>query len=128
MSKKNKKAVSDKTKKALDIIVDNLVWIAGCVIYALAINFFNVPNQIAQGGFSGLAIVINYLTDLPVGTINLALNIPLLLIALKFIGKKFVLKKIDFWLCFCIDIDCFFFHKSDRPSFVYRYILFYHSL
>ena len=58
----------DGSDGLVQIIVDNLVWIAGCVIYALAINFFNVPNQIAQGGFSGLAIVINYLTDLPVGT------------------------------------------------------------
>ena len=105
MSKKNKKAVSDKTKKVLDIIADNLVWIAGCVIYALAINFFNVPNQIAQGGFSGLAIVINYLTDLPVGTINLALNIPILLIALKFIGKKFVLKTLWVTVLLSVSID-----------------------
>lgn len=105
MSKRNKKASSDKTKKVLDLIADNLIWIAGCFIYALAINFFNVPNQIAQGGFSGLAIVINYLTGLPVGTINLALNIPILLIALKFIGKKFVLKTLWVTVLLSVSID-----------------------
>ncbi len=105
MSKKNKKAVPTKTKKVLDLIADNLIWIAGCFIYALAINFFNVPNQIAQGGFSGLAIVINYLTGLPVGTINLALNIPILLIALKFIGKKFVLKTLWVTVLLSVSID-----------------------
>lgn len=105
MSKRNKKAGSDKTKKVFDLIADNLIWIAGCFIYALAINFFNVPNQIAQGGFSGLAIVINYLTGLPVGIINLALNIPILLIALKFIGKKFVLKTLWVTVLLSVSID-----------------------
>ncbi len=105
MSKKNKKTLSPKTRKALDLAVDNIVWIIGCTLYAVAINFFNVPNRISQGGFSGLAIVINYLTDLPVGAINLALNVPILLIALKFIGKKFVLKTLWVTVLLSVIID-----------------------
>ena len=105
MSKKNKKPLSDKTKRVLEILADNIVWILGCTVYAAAINFFNVPNNIAQGGFSGLAIVINYLTDLPVGAVNLALNIPILLIALKFIGKKFVIKTLWVTVLLSVIID-----------------------
>lgn len=105
MSKKNKKPLSPKARKALDLTVDNIVWIIGCTLYAVAINFFNVPNRISQGGFSGLAIVINYLTDLPVGAINLALNIPILLIALKFIGKKFVFKTLWVTVLLSVIID-----------------------
>lgn len=105
MSKKTKKTLSPKTRKALDLAVDNVVWIIGCTLYAVAINFFNVPNRISQGGFSGLAIVINYLTDLPVGAINLALNVPILLIALKFIGKKFVLKTLWVTVLLSVIID-----------------------
>ncbi len=105
MSKKNKKPLSDKTTRVLEILTDNVVWIIGCTIYAAAINFFNVPNNIAQGGFSGLAIVINYLTDLPVGAVNLALNIPILLLALKFIGKKFVIKTLWVTVLLSVIID-----------------------
>lgn len=105
MSKKNKNTLSPKTRKVLDLAVDNIVWIIGCTLYAVAINFFNVPNRISQGGFSGLAIVINYLTDLPVGAINLALNVPILLIALKFIGKKFVLKTLWVTVLLSVIID-----------------------
>lgn len=105
LSKKNKKSLSPKARKALDLIADNIVWIIGCTLYAVAINFFNVPNRISQGGFSGLAIVFNYLTDLPVGAINLALNIPILLIALKFIGKKFVLKTLWVTVLLSVIID-----------------------
>ena len=82
----------EKKKRAFDLAVDNIFWVIGCVLYALAINIFNVPNNIAQGGFSGLAIVINYLSKLPVGAVNLALNIPILILAWIFIGKKFVAK------------------------------------
>lgn len=105
MSKKIKKPASPKAKKALELIADNIVWIIGCALYAAAINFFNVPNRISQGGFSGLAIVINYLTDLPVGAVNLALNIPILLLALKFIGKKFVLKTLWVTILLSVVID-----------------------
>ncbi len=105
MSKKNKKPLSPKAKKVLNIIADNIVWIIGCTLYALAINFFNVPNRISQGGFSGLAIVINYLTDLPVGAVNLLLNVPVLLLALKFIGKKFVLKTLWVTILLSVIID-----------------------
>ncbi len=83
---------AEKKKRILDLAVDNIFWIVGCVLYALAINIFNVPNNIAQGGFSGLAIVINYLSGFPVGTVNLLLNIPILILAWIFIGKKFVAK------------------------------------
>ncbi len=105
LSKKIKKPASRKAKKALELIADNIVWIIGCALYAAAINFFNVPNRISQGGFSGLAIVINYLTDLPVGAVNLALNIPILLLALKFIGKKFVLKTLWVTILLSVVID-----------------------
>lgn len=105
MSKKIKKLLPDKPKRVLEIFTDNVVWIIGCTIYAAAINFFNVPNNIAQGGFSGLAIVINYLTDLPVGAVNLALNIPILLLALKFIGKKFVVKTLWVTVLLSVIID-----------------------
>lgn len=92
MKTKKTSPENSKKKKILDLLVDNFFWILGCVLYASAINYFNVPNNIAQGGFSGLAIVINYLTDLPVGAVNFALNIPVLILAWIFIGKKFVAK------------------------------------
>lgn len=83
---------NEKVNKTVSLITDNIFWFVGCALYACAVNFFNVPNNIAQGGFSGLAIVINYLTDLPVGAVNFALNIPVLILAWIFIGKKFVVK------------------------------------
>lgn len=60
------------------------------VIYAVSISLFLDPNNIAPGGITGVAILINRFTDIPVGTLNLALNIPIVLIGLWKFGFKFI--------------------------------------
>ncbi len=78
-------------QQTLQFIKDNLLWILGCSIYSISLNCFAVPNNIAQSGISGLAIVVNYLLkDFSLGTINFVLNLPLLILAFIFIGKAFV--------------------------------------
>ena len=49
----------------------------GAVIYSIGTHAFMVPANIAPGGASGIALMVNYLTDLPVGALTLVLNIPL---------------------------------------------------
>ena len=50
---------------------------------------FIAPNGIAPGGISGISIIINHFTGFPIGTLGLAMNIPLLLIGYKALGKRF---------------------------------------
>lgn len=84
--------MTDKSKKIVNILVDNLFWIIGCTSYAAGVTIFAVPNNIAQSGMTGVAIIINYLIDTPIGVTNFVLNIPLLILAWIFIGKRFTLK------------------------------------
>ncbi len=72
-------------KTAIDLVYD---FIGGSLI-AIAIMMFSAPNQIAPGGMSGFATITNVLTGVPIGTISLLLNIPLLLLGYKTLGKKF---------------------------------------
>lgn len=60
------------------------------VIYAVSISLFLDPNNIAPGGITGVAILINRFTDIPVGTLNLALNIPIVLLGLYKFGFSFI--------------------------------------
>ena len=46
-------------------------------IYAFGIYAFTVPNQIAPGGVTGLATVINAFTGIKIGTIVTVFNVPL---------------------------------------------------
>ena len=59
----------------------------GSLIFALGFDWFFAPNQIAMGGVTGLAQVINVLIPaLPVGFLTIILNIPLFLAGWKLIG------------------------------------------
>lgn len=59
----------------------------GSLIFALGFDWFFAPNQIAMGGVTGLAQVINVLIPaLPVGILTIILNIPLFLAGWKLIG------------------------------------------
>ena len=58
----------------------------------VGIYCFAEKVNIAPGGVSGIAIMIKYLTGLPVGMLTLIMNIPLLVVAYKFMGKRFAMR------------------------------------
>lgn len=76
--------------KVSDILKNNGMWIIGCILYSIGVNSFAVPNSIAQSGVTGIAVILNHLFSVPVGTVNLLLNIPLLILMWIFLGKKLV--------------------------------------
>lgn len=67
--------INDTAKKYIKEIFFN---IAGVFIYAVGINCFTAPNQIAPGGASGIAILVNYATGCPIGLFVFLFNIPLI--------------------------------------------------
>ena len=79
-------------EKAKEFALDLLYTVAGAAILAVGVSCFVGPAQIAPGGVSGLSILVNFLTDLPVGAVNLAFNIPLILLAWKFLVRRFTLR------------------------------------
>jgi uncharacterized membrane-anchored protein YitT (DUF2179 family) len=86
------------------------LWITlGSLITATAMNLFLVPYKIAPGGVTGIATVIYYISGsrLPVGAIMLALNVPLLMLGLKYLGGRFGIRTIfgTLFLSFVIDIS-----------------------
>ncbi|MDO4495592.1 MAG: YitT family protein [Clostridiaceae bacterium] len=76
--------------KVSNILKNNGMWIIGCILYSIGVNSFAVPNSIAQSGVTGVAVILNHLFSVPVGTVNLLLNIPLLILMWIFLGKKLV--------------------------------------
>lgn len=61
----------------------------GILIAAVAMNLFLIPHKIAAGGVSGLATVLHYLFDFPVGMIMLVINIPIFIFGLKILGARY---------------------------------------
>jgi uncharacterized membrane-anchored protein YitT (DUF2179 family) len=62
----------------------------GTAIMAVAFNMFLVPNRIAAGGISGLGVVFFYLLRIPVGATILLLNLPLFILAARYLGWPFL--------------------------------------
>jgi uncharacterized membrane-anchored protein YitT (DUF2179 family) len=64
----------------------------GSAICAVAINGILIPHRFVSGGATGLALVIHYLVPtLPVSGLFFVLNLPLFVLAWKFVGRRFFL-------------------------------------
>lgn len=63
----------------------------GCALFALGFELFLYPNSIITGGATGLSMIINALTGLPVGVMTIILNIPLFIIAWRHFGADFLI-------------------------------------
>ena len=79
--------------------------IAGTLAVSVGLYSFAEKVDIAPGGVSGISLMVRYLTGLPIGFLMLVLNIPLLLVAYKFMGKRFTLKTLRTVLINTIILD-----------------------
>ena len=61
----------------------------GCLIASCSINLFLVPSHLLTGGATGIAIIVYYLAQLPIGLQTFLYNIPLLLAAWKTLGHGY---------------------------------------
>ncbi len=89
------------------IVKDYLVISAGAVLFALSVSMFTSPNQIAPGGVTGIATLLNYLFSVPIGTFILIVNVPLFIFGYKSIGKNFLAKSIVGTVLVSVAIDVF---------------------
>lgn len=74
------------------IILDALAVIVGSFCYAVAINVFIEPLGINVGGATGIATILNRLIGTPIGLMIIIINIPLVLLAWKVLGFKFIVR------------------------------------
>lgn len=75
-------------------VIRYLFVLIGSAIYAAGFEFFMFPNSIVSGGVTGIAMIINYFTALPVGVLTIVLNIPLFVFAWRSFGREFMLNSL----------------------------------
>ncbi|ULL14523.1 YitT family protein [Paenibacillus sp. H1-7] len=78
-----------KKMKAADFVKKFIFISIGAVMMAVALEIFLVPNEIIDGGITGISIVLSALTSLPLGLYIFFINVPFLVIGYKQIGKTF---------------------------------------
>ena len=87
------------------ILTDIFYNATGAFLIAIGIYCFSEKINVAPGGVSGIAVMVKYLTGLPVGGISLLINIPLLAVAYKYIGKMFAISTLSSVLLYTLIID-----------------------
>lgn len=68
--------------------------LTGGILLSIAIVTFLAANKIAPGGTPGLAVILNHLTGFQIGLLMLMINIPMILLSIKFINKGYALRTI----------------------------------
>ena len=83
-----------RKKKWKELGLDALFDFAGAFLQAIGIWCFIEPSHVAPGGVSGIALMLNHLFSLPIGTMSLVFNIPLLLASWFLLDREMTLKTI----------------------------------
>lgn len=66
--------------------------IIGSVIYSIGTWSFVTQANIAPGGAMGIALMINHLTNWPVGLMTLVVNMPLLVLSWYYLSRRFAIR------------------------------------
>ena len=75
--------------KNTNFIIDLLAIITGTAITAVALNMLTIPAGLLAGGLTGIAQFINHFFPINVGIFYFILNVPLMIMAFKYLGRKF---------------------------------------
>ena len=75
-----------------NVVLSYLGVTIGSIIFAFGLNYFIIANGLAEGGITGLTIIIHYLTGWPVGLMLFINNVPLLFLGWKKWGSSFFFK------------------------------------
>ncbi|MCE4563226.1 YitT family protein [Maribellus sp. CM-23] len=81
-------------RSLVKVIEDYAIMTFGLFLFAMAWEVFIIPAQITGGGITGVSAVVYYATGFPVSLTYLAINVVLVLIAIKILGANFGVKTI----------------------------------
>ena len=66
----------------------------GCFIVCMGFNLFLIQAHLLTGGLSGVALIIYYLLDIPVGMQNIVYNLPIIYLAYRVFGRLYAVDTI----------------------------------
>ncbi|ARK28575.1 YitT family protein [Halalkalibacter krulwichiae] len=75
-------------------LLDYISITIGSIIVAVGLELILAPNGLVDGGVTAIAIMVNALVQVPIFVVFVLLNVPALLIAGKYMGKKFIIRTI----------------------------------
>ncbi len=85
---------------------DYVLILIGSVLEAIALRLFLVPADLASGGVSGIAQLLNHFTGWPIGVMVLLGNLPLFAIGWRYLGgRRFALRTAFSVIVYSLNVD-----------------------
>ena len=111
---KKKIGLNTKIKKQFikKELYNSLFITIGAIIDGFALNCFLIPNHMIDGGMTGIAMMLSFLTKQNLGLILICINIPFVFLALKKLGKLFVAQTIYAVLILSLSVNIFRNHPA----------------
>lgn len=80
--------------KGKELAIDIMVDIVGNMLIAIGVYNFAANSGFPVAGISGIALIFYHLFGLPIGVMTVVLNIPIILLCYKLLGKEFLLRSL----------------------------------
>lgn len=90
------------------LAVDCIYDVLGSILYAIGVYTFAKSADFAPGGVTGLALILNHLWHCPIGTATLVLNLPIVLLSYRVVGRRFLIKSFRTMVISTVILDFIF--------------------
>jgi uncharacterized membrane-anchored protein YitT (DUF2179 family) len=97
----------NKLKHAFADINRIFFMILGSILVSIGLETFLIPNNIIDGGMTGISIMANHLTNIPLGVFIFIFNLPFVIIGYRQIGKTFAFSTVFSVICLSIGVSLF---------------------
>jgi len=88
--------------------IKNYIYIViGTLLISLGVVLFFVSNNFTTGGTPGMALLLHHLSGFTIGSMVIAINVPLLILGIKYLGKMFAIRTIVAIILMSLFIDLF---------------------
>jgi len=78
----------------LNRILSLLLVLVGNIVFALSIKLFILPANLISCGTTGIALVVDHMTDIPMSTFILVFNVVMLVLGWAVLGRSFAMTTI----------------------------------
>ncbi len=93
----------EKSKKLISYILLTF----GAILASYALSTFLIPNNILDGGVTGIGIIISKLFKIPLSILVIVINIPFLYLGYKNVGKNFLYRSIYSMIIYSVFLTYF---------------------
>lgn len=91
--------------------MDIFIIAVGSLLFALAVNLFVIPNDLGEGGVTGLTIIAYYLFGWSPSIVSFVLNAALLVV-----GYKFLSRQTTIYTIIAVSLHSLFLHLTESWS------------